>query len=79
MALIDRVAENCGLFISDMKVSENSEIILHVLKEMTEDVYPAAEWNHLAEYLFNEPFDFKSPAEGRNYCLARLRGELQCG
>ena len=79
MALIDRVAENCGLFISDMKVSENSEIILHVLKEMAEDVYPPEDWNHFAEYLFNEPFHFKSSGEGRDFCLSRLKEVHLCG
>ena len=50
MALIDQVADQCGLFISDLKAQDNYSVIAEILTQIDSDSFPAVSYTHLDVY-----------------------------
>lgn len=73
MALIDEVADQCGLFISDLKAQDNHSVVAGVLKQIDAEAFSAADWNHFMAYLFEEEETFTDAKQARQACLDKLK------
>ena len=63
MALIDQVADQCGLFISDLKAQDNYSVIAEILTQIDSDSFPVTDWNHFITYLFERTLRLHPPAK----------------
>ena len=72
MALIDQIADQCGLFISDLKAQDNYSVIAEVLTQIDPDSFPVTDWNHFITYLFEKDVAFTSSSQARQTCLEQL-------
>ena len=72
MALIDQVADQLGLFISDLKAQDNYSVIAEILTQIDPDSFPVTDWNHFITYLFEKDVSFTSSSQARQTCLEQL-------
>ena len=72
MALIDQIADQCGLFISDLKAQDNYSVIAEVLTQIDPDSFPVTDWNHFITYLFEKHVAFTTAKQARQTCLEQL-------
>lgn len=72
MALIDQIADQCGLFISDLKAQDNYSVIAEVLTQIDPDSFPVTDWNHFITYLFEKDVAFTTAKQAWQTCLEQL-------
>ena len=72
MALIDQIADQCGLFISDLKAQDNYSVIAEVLTQIDPDSFPVTDWNPFITYLFEKDVAFTTAKQARQTCLEQL-------
>ena len=60
MALIDQIADQCGLFISDLKAQDNYSVIAEVLTQIDPDSFPVTDWNTTAWFPMMKSYGLES-------------------
>ena len=61
--LLEDLAEQNQVFISDLKDEAYFQVILHHLLEIPSDNYTVEEWNYALSYLFNKETIFQTRGE----------------
>jgi hypothetical protein len=73
--LVDFLAEQCNLLISDLRRSENYIRILSAVRELEPSRFTAEDWSNSLTYIFGITLSFEDSQSAKDYCVeALLRG-----
>ncbi|MDF2632859.1 MAG: hypothetical protein K0Q85_1455 [Caproiciproducens sp.] len=70
--MVDYLAENCRLYISDLRLSSNSAVILPTVRELEEDLFSAEDWSASLSYIFQETLCFETSGDAKHYYIKKL-------
>ena len=70
--MVDYLAENCNLYISDLRLSSNSATILPTVMELEEDLFSAEDWSASLSYIFQKTLCFETPEVAKHYYIKKL-------
>ncbi|MGX8700268.1 hypothetical protein [Caproiciproducens sp.] len=71
--MVEYIAESCKLYISNIRLPENSAVILPVVESMEPSLFSAEDWSTSLSYIFMKPLSFQTPAAAKDYYLKELR------
>ncbi len=70
--MVEYIAESCNLYISNIRLPENSTVILPVVENMDPNFFSAEDWSTSLSYIFMKPLNFQTPAAAKDYYLKEL-------
>lgn len=71
--LLDYVAGKCNLYVSDLRMPENDEMILSIVMDIDGNQFSADDWSKSLSYIFMKPFYFSTSATAKEYYIQRLK------
>lgn len=74
--LIEYLAEECEVYVSDLSRLETSSIILPVVRNLIPACFSAEDWSDSLSYLFKESLCFESAETAKLYCINKLMQKL---
>lgn len=75
-AVVDYLAENCSLYISDLRLPSNGTVILQAVMRLEEDRFSAEDWSASLSYILQEPLFFETAKDGKYYYIKKLISNL---
>ncbi len=73
--LVDFLAEQCNLLISDLRRPENYIRILSAVRGLAPSRFTAEDWSNSLSYIFGAALSFEDSESAKDYCVeALLRG-----
>lgn len=70
--MVEYIAKSCDLYISNIRLSSNSTVILSVIENMDPNLFSAEDWSTSLSYIFMKPLHFKSATAAKDYYVKEL-------
>ena len=74
--LLDYVAKKCSLYVSDLRIPENEEMILSIVMNIDCNQFSADDWSKSLSYIFMKPVYFSASTTAKEYYIQRLKNGL---
>lgn len=72
--LVDYLAQDCNLYVSDLRRPEKFPAILPIVIDISPSRFSAEDWSESLTYLFGKRLRFEDSEDAKNYCIKVLAG-----
>ena len=76
--LLDYLARNGSLYVSDLRMSEHDEKILSIVMNTNCEQFSADDWSKSLSYIYMKPIYFSVSATAKEYYINKLKTSSSC-
>nr|WP_319487366.1 hypothetical protein [uncultured Caproiciproducens sp.] len=70
--MVEYIAKSCDIYISNIRLSANSTVILPIIQNMDPNLFSAEDWSTSLSYIFMKPLLFKTSVAAKDYYVKEL-------
>ena len=71
--MVEYLAESCNLYVSNIRLRENSAVLLPVVESMNPNLFSAEDWSTSLSYIFMKDLRFETSASAKEYYVKELQ------